>query len=168
MTDADFMLAVLSERPGEWISQRYILDRSEQTRRCGLTPHSRASDLRNRGHIIENKTERIGTRAVSYYRLVTASLSTPPGQPGAPLSPASTLLPGGVESEDLARPGGTSADREPSHSSESEDLSLNSVEGAGIGAGGELRTGSLTPDLNTPPSTLFDEEPATRRAPAWA
>jgi hypothetical protein len=65
------MLAVLSETPNEWVSQVAILNLSEQRRRCGMTVHSRASDLRNRGHVIENRCERVGTRTVSYYRLVT-------------------------------------------------------------------------------------------------
>ena len=76
--DADFMLAVLQERPGEWISQMTILQRSAEARGCGMTPHSRASDLRNRGHDIQNRCERVGTRVVSYYRVVEPSLSAAP------------------------------------------------------------------------------------------
>jgi hypothetical protein len=78
MTDADFLEVVLREHPNEWVSQREILNLSEQRRRCGMTVHSRVSDLRRRGHVIENRCERVGTRVVSYYRLVEPSLTAPP------------------------------------------------------------------------------------------
>jgi hypothetical protein len=86
MTDASFMLSVLEETPDEWVSQMEILRRSEQQRGCGLTPHSRASDLRNRGLVIENRTERVGTRVISYYRLVPSLASAPVSVSSGPLS----------------------------------------------------------------------------------
>lgn len=74
MSDSDFMLQVLQERPGVWVSQMEIVRRSEQARGCGMTVHSRASDLRNRGLVVENRIERNEHgRAVSFYRLVPLS-----------------------------------------------------------------------------------------------
>lgn len=150
MTDADFMLAVLSETPDEWVTQAEILRRSQGARGCGMTVHSRASDLRNRGLVIENRVDRReGTRALSSYRLVTTSLSS------APVSvPAAGI--GADESEDgLDRPG-ASADREPSFSSESE--ARTSLDPAGD---------SDAAHPSASPVPLFGDERQTRR-PAWA
>jgi hypothetical protein len=115
------MLAVLQETPDEYVAQAEILKRSYIARGCGMTPHSRASDLRRRGHVIEWHGERVNGRVISYYRLVTASLSSPPGL-GLPPG----LESGGEESEALARPG-TSAESRMSWddtATESEDASL--------------------------------------------
>lgn len=49
MTDSDFLLALLATGPK---SQAEILSASFNERGCGLTIHSRASDLRKRGHDI--------------------------------------------------------------------------------------------------------------------
>ena len=103
MTDADFMLAVLSEQPGEWISQATILQRSADARGFGMTVHSRASDLRNRGHVIENRCERVGTRVVSYYRLLP-SLSSAPDSQASPLGLGDCGLGADVSEVALARP----------------------------------------------------------------
>jgi hypothetical protein len=94
MTDNDFLEVVLREHPNEWVSQREILNISEQRRRCGMTVHSRVSDLRRRGHVIENRCERVGTRVVSYYRLVEPSLTPPPVSVLPP--PAGSGIGGGV------------------------------------------------------------------------
>jgi len=59
------ILAALSEARGRWVS---ALDLHE---RCGsLAIHSRISDLRKRGHTIENQTDWIDGRCCSSYRLI--------------------------------------------------------------------------------------------------
>lgn len=73
MTDNAFMLGILQERPGEWVSQADIIAWSISKRGFGLTVHSRAADLRkpeHGGHTVENKVEKRNGRAVSYYRLL--------------------------------------------------------------------------------------------------
>ena len=66
-TDAEFLLRVLKDgRPHEL---NEILRRSFVERGCGLTVHSRASTLRERGHAVLNWTDG-GTRRSSWYRLV--------------------------------------------------------------------------------------------------
>lgn len=74
MTDAEFMLAMLQQRPGEWVAQADILERSRLERGCGLTVHSRAATLRKQGYDVECKVEAadwagLGRRRVSFYRL---------------------------------------------------------------------------------------------------
>lgn len=70
MTDADFLFSVLAD--GEWHSHAEILAESIRHRGYGLTVHSRAADLRKRGHTVETHLERNGNgRAISFYRLVT-------------------------------------------------------------------------------------------------
>jgi len=75
--DCEFLLSALAD--GEWHTLNEILGRSFRDRGVGLTVHSRAAELRRRGHKIENRTERDPipgpgrrgfTRAVSSYRLV--------------------------------------------------------------------------------------------------
>ena len=69
MTDNDFLLKVL--RGGDWISQDEILRRSQSERGYGMTVHSRAADLRKKGHMIVNVVRRGPSgRAQSFYRLV--------------------------------------------------------------------------------------------------
>ena len=69
-TDAAFLLRVLSD--GQAHSLNEILQRSFAERGCGLTPHSRASDLRKQGHVVVNETVPGAKRgAGSTYRLVT-------------------------------------------------------------------------------------------------
>jgi hypothetical protein len=152
MTDNDFLEVVLREHPNEWVSQREILNSSEQRRRCGMTVHSRVSDLRRRGHVIENRCERVGARVVSYYRLVEPSLTAPPVSESA----ATRAGIGGAVSEDaLARPD----NREPEDTStEPEGPSLTSRRGSA------RRLPSL-PATATP--ALFEKSPTERR-PAWA
>ena len=98
MTDTDFLAAALED--GKWHSHTEILNRSITLRGCGLTIHSRAADLRKRGHVVETRLERDGRgRTLSYYRLLgeadgaglSASPSTssiPAVQGDPPLSPA--------------------------------------------------------------------------------
>ena len=69
MTDADFLHAVLKD--GGWHSQDEILARSQLERGHGLTVHSRAATLRDRGHIVECELRRNRNgRTRSFYRLV--------------------------------------------------------------------------------------------------
>lgn len=165
ISDADFMLAVLRETPDEWVSQATILQRSTDARGCGMTPHSRASDLRARGHVIENRCERVGTRVISFYRLVTASLNEPSDS-------ACDGFDGSLSEDGLARPEASSADtREPSPSPESEARpSLDSQPEDGMLPGEIPGEGLLSPH-ETPSSglTLFDASPPerARREPAW-
>lgn len=70
MTDTDFLFDVLKD--GDWHAQAEILARSMVERGCGLTVHSRAADLRKRGHKVETHLERNGNgRTLSFYRLIT-------------------------------------------------------------------------------------------------
>lgn len=73
MTDSDFLASVLAD--GEWHSHNDILESSFHQRGHGLTVHSRASDLRKRGHIVEVHLRSTGGRTVSFYRL--SSLNEP-------------------------------------------------------------------------------------------
>lgn len=68
MTDTDFLERTLSD--GMWHSHSEILSRSMLERGVGLTIHSRASDLRKRGHRVEVELRRVSGRAVSFYRCV--------------------------------------------------------------------------------------------------
>ena len=73
MTDNEFLLWMLQDRRG-WVSRDAILRESFATRGCGLTVHSRAADLRKRGHVVVQRSERAGNgRVVSYYRLERAA-----------------------------------------------------------------------------------------------
>ena len=69
MSDAAYLAAVLSD--GCWHSHTEIVERSFANRGCGLTVHSRAADLRKRGHVVETRLERDRRgRTLSFYRLV--------------------------------------------------------------------------------------------------
>jgi hypothetical protein len=82
--DAAFLLAVLSD--GQWHTLDEIIDRSKAERGCGLTVHSRAATLRDRGHnVINDSTGRRNGRVVSKYRLAS-SLPEAPGTPCPPRS----------------------------------------------------------------------------------
>jgi hypothetical protein len=68
-TDAQFLLRVLSD--GRPHSLNEILQASFAERGCGLTVHSRASDLRSQGHIIVHETVKGAERGAGHtYRLV--------------------------------------------------------------------------------------------------
>ena len=56
VTDNDFLYSMLAT--GGWISRDTIVEWSQAIRGYGLTVHSRAADLRKRGHIIETRTQR--------------------------------------------------------------------------------------------------------------
>lgn len=67
-TDAMFMLRVLKRGPASTMD---IIQASFAERRCGLTPHSRAADLRRQGHDV--RCERVGSerhRPLYRYTLV--------------------------------------------------------------------------------------------------
>lgn len=85
LSDADFMAQVLSD--GGWHSQAEILWRSQLERGHGLTVHSRAATLRERGHRVECELRRENGRAVSFYRMNALSEApTSPPVTGASLS----------------------------------------------------------------------------------
>ena len=112
ITDAQFMLAVLQERPGEWVTQNEILQRSISERGHGLTVHSRAATLREHGHLIENRVERRnGSRATSSYRLV---LQEPPAREHADGSRSTTDSSELHRSALLTEDGGDASDQEAS------------------------------------------------------
>lgn len=68
MTDCEFVLHALKD--GNWRSLNSLLQQSFAERGCGLTIHSRISDLRARGHVIEHRM--VGRRGNgSLYRLVS-------------------------------------------------------------------------------------------------
>jgi len=113
LSDANFMLGVLRETPGSWVAGSAILQRSFQDRGVGLTVHSRASTLRERGHTIECRVERSEEmRAISYYRLVpplsdagSSAMSTSRGRFHQPPAPEGNGRSGIAErGEALARP----------------------------------------------------------------
>jgi hypothetical protein len=67
-TDADFLLRCLSDGQPHTLNE--LLARSFAERGCGLTVHSRAADLRKRGHTIINKFGGMrNRRPVSVYQL---------------------------------------------------------------------------------------------------
>lgn len=66
MTDAEFVLDCLGR--GGWWSLNDLLRASLAVRGCGLTVHSRVSDLRAQGHVVEHRM--VGRRGDgSQYRL---------------------------------------------------------------------------------------------------
>lgn len=74
MTDTEFLASVLAD--GDWHSLNEILEASARARGCGLTVHSRVSDLRLRhGWLIEQRSERTrGGRVASFYRMLARPL----------------------------------------------------------------------------------------------
>ena len=94
-TDTDFLAAALAD--GEWHAHQDILERSFRERGCGLTIHSRAATLRQRGYAVQQRSERAdGGRVRSFYRIVAwpleASDATTSPSPGVvpPTSDASS------------------------------------------------------------------------------
>ena len=85
VNDADFLHHVLSD--GEWHGHTEILARSIRERGHGLTIHSRASTLRERGHTVETRLERNDHgRTLSFYRLVALNGPAVEVPPAGPLS----------------------------------------------------------------------------------
>jgi hypothetical protein len=69
MSDADFMLNILKD--GREYTTGEILAYSQHERGCGLTVHSRISELRKRGHTITTRClGRKNGRSIYAYRLV--------------------------------------------------------------------------------------------------
>lgn len=66
MTDNAYLLHILKD--GAWHSRDEILSHSMMERGCGMTVHSRASDLRKLGHPVECDV-RHGERRQSFYRI---------------------------------------------------------------------------------------------------
>lgn len=102
MTDTDFLAEILAD--GCWHSHTQILDLSLTLRGCGLTVHSRAADLRKRGHVVETRLERDQRgRCLSFYRLgaldddaaagVASSSSAPSNPEQTEFQPSSPSLP---------------------------------------------------------------------------
>jgi hypothetical protein len=75
MSDTAFLLEVLSD--GEKHGLNEILLRSFRERGCGLTVHSRASDLRKQGHVIVNESDPF-VKGSSFYQLIAQSSTPPP------------------------------------------------------------------------------------------
>ena len=119
MTDTDFLAAALED--GLWHSHSEILNRSLSLRGCGLTVHSRAADLRKRGHVVEVDLRRDDRgRTLSFYRLALGETSASPdsvrdgtdasteASPSAPSNPApaSSDAPMDHDDPDGSRDGG--------------------------------------------------------------
>ena len=68
MSDADYLLYVLRAWR-TWTPHSMILQWSFSDRGVGMTVHSRASDLRARGHKIECDVRTVDGRRKSFYRL---------------------------------------------------------------------------------------------------
>ena len=72
-TQNDLILALLSERPGEWVPM------PDLARAAGCyAVHSRVSNLRASGHHVECKIERAGRLKHSFYRLIPAGVPFQP------------------------------------------------------------------------------------------
>lgn len=70
MDDTDFLHHVLSD--GQWHRQMDVLAESGRVRGCGMTVHSRAATLRERGFVVVNRQHVENGRRVSEYRLLGA------------------------------------------------------------------------------------------------
>ena len=88
MTDNDFLLRVLEH--GGWHSRDQILALSMRERGCGLTVHSRAADLRARGHVVDVEV-RGGSRRASFYRLGALGEASASIEPPAGVSPSASI-----------------------------------------------------------------------------
>ena len=69
-TQCAIILARLQKTPGEWVP---MVARARIA--GGYAVHSRISDLRSRGHIIDHHNLRYGKKIHSYYRLSDSSPS---------------------------------------------------------------------------------------------
>jgi hypothetical protein len=73
-TDAQFLLRVLSDGRPHTLNE--ILQASFAERGCGLTVHSRASNLRSQGHVILHETVKGAERGAGHtYRLIRAGIT---------------------------------------------------------------------------------------------
>ena len=64
-TQCEKILAALQATPGEWVSLLALWKASGS-----MAVHSRINDLRQRGHIIENRTPQVARQVHSSYRLI--------------------------------------------------------------------------------------------------
>lgn len=92
LSDTDFLLSVL--RDGEWHELNSIIATSQAARGHGLTVHSRASDLRAKGHTIETRQQRTGMgRVLSFYRMGALKDASGAGATPSPATEASLSAP---------------------------------------------------------------------------
>lgn len=83
MNDSEFMLELLSD--GQEHSTMDIIYRSVRSRGCGITPHSRASDLRRRGHHIEcSYAGKVNGRSMWVYKLLGSLPESPQSVASSP------------------------------------------------------------------------------------
>lgn len=64
-TQCGAILARLEAAGGDWVPMPELAVASG-----AFAVHSRVSDLRSWGHVIEQRSERVGRRVLSFYRLV--------------------------------------------------------------------------------------------------
>jgi hypothetical protein len=139
MDDTDFMRHVLAD--GDWHGQMEIIGRSIEIRGHGLTPHSRASTLRERGFRVENRQHVVNGRRVSEYRL---TLNESVGD-SSPESSADSLS-ATVRKRESSEDGRLLADGTPSYgpsggptgSAESESLAPGSLSTPGADPASQL------------------------------
>lgn len=67
-SQCDVILASLSRTPGKWIGMLTLHQLSGS-----MAVHSRISELRARGHTIEQKSRKVGRMIHSSYRLITST-----------------------------------------------------------------------------------------------
>ena len=65
-SQVELILARLQETPGKWVAMHLLGHASG-----AYAVHSRISDLRRQGHVIEHTSERHGHACHSFYRLVS-------------------------------------------------------------------------------------------------
>jgi hypothetical protein len=66
-SQCDLILAALLMQPGQWLPMTYL----GRVAGCWAV-HSRISDLRRRGHVIDQRNERAGRKILSSYRINAA------------------------------------------------------------------------------------------------
>jgi hypothetical protein len=110
MTDCEFLADVLKD--GAWHSTAELLRYSIEERGCGLTVHSRVSDLRARGHNVEYRRVR-GQRASAHQYRFVRSLNESVGD-SSPESSADSLS-ATVRKRESSEDGRLLADGAPSY-----------------------------------------------------
>jgi hypothetical protein len=110
VNDADFMLNILKD--GREYTTAEILNYSFHERGCGLTPHSRAAELRKRGHTITTRClGRKNGRAVWAYKLEALRERDTSGPDG---SRSRSAVPDALAAGDFTAPHGMRASSLPS------------------------------------------------------
>ena len=69
-SQADIVLSELERRPGDWVPMPALAAASR-----AFAVHSRISELRARGHLIEHRNERRGRVVFSFYKLTEPSIA---------------------------------------------------------------------------------------------